>query len=175
MNHKEEQVVLVDENGNETGTMGKTEAHEKGILHKAISVILFNNKNEMLIQQRAFSKYHWAGIWSNTCCSHPRPGESFETAAQRRLHEELGIDTPLTKEFYFIYKAKDEKSGLTEHEFDYVFTGYYNGPFEFNSHEVNAVKWINTQQIITEIKEHPEKYTFWFPIILEKMSTLGKI
>jgi len=169
MSQTEEQVVLVDEQGNELGLMGKTEAHEKGILHKAISVIIFNSKGEMLIQQRAFTKYHWAGIWSNTCCSHPRAGESFADAAQRRLKEELGITTPLTKEFYFIYKAKDEKSGLTEHEYDWVFTGTFNEPFKFNTREINAIKWINKDELEKDMKANPDKYSFWFPIILENM------
>ena len=170
---QEEQVVLVDEQGNELGLMGKTEAHQKGVLHKAISVIIFNKEGKMLIQQRAFTKYHWAGIWSNTCCSHPRSGESFEDAAKRRLKEELGIVTPLKKEFSFIYKAKDEKSGLTEHEFDWVFTGTYDGAFEFNHHEINAIKWVSKEELLDEMKTDSDKYSFWFPIILQNMSIRG--
>ena len=166
---QEEQVVLVDEQGNEVGLMGKTEAHEKGILHKAISVIIFNSKGEMLIQQRAFTKYHWAGIWSNTCCSHPRAGESFPDAAQRRLKEELGIVTPLKAEFHFTYQAKDEKSGLTEHEYDWVFTGHFDDSFEFNTHEINAVKWMTREDLQRDMDAHPDQYSFWFPIILDNM------
>ena len=173
MSQVEEQVVLVDEEGHETGLMGKTEAHEKGLLHKAISVIIFNAKGEMLIQQRAFTKYHWAGIWSNTCCSHPRAGESFEAAAQRRLREELGIATPLKKEFHFTYQAKDKASGLTEHEFDWVFTGEFDGPFEFNKDEINAVRWISKEDLMQELKTKPEEYSFWFPIILRNMIAQG--
>jgi isopentenyl-diphosphate delta-isomerase len=175
MSQTEEQVVLVDEQGNELGLMGKTEAHEKGILHKAISVIIFNSKGEMLIQQRAFAKYHWAGIWSNTCCSHPRQGESFANAAQRRLKEELGINTPLKKEFYFIYKAKDQKSGLTEHEYDWVFTGTFDEPFEFNTHEINAIKWVSKNELEKDMKENSDKYSFWFPIILENMKNRSEL
>jgi isopentenyl-diphosphate delta-isomerase len=175
MSQTEEQVVLVDEQGNELGLMGKTEAHEKGILHKAISVIIFNPKGEMLIQQRAFTKYHWAGIWSNTCCSHPRADESFADAAQRRLKEELGINTPLKKEFYFIYKAKDEKSGLTEHEYDWVFTGTFDEPFEFNPHEINAIKWVSKDELDKDMKENPDKYSFWFPIILKNMKSRSEL
>lgn len=159
--------------GHELGLMGKTEAHEKGILHKAISVIIFNSKGEMLIQQRAFTKYHWAGIWSNTCCSHPRAGESFPAAAQRRLQEELGIITPLKPEFFFIYKAKDEKSGLTEHEYDWVFTGTFDESFEFNTQEINAIKWMTKEELQKDMNAHPDQYSFWFPIILENMKAKG--
>ena len=173
MSVAEEQVVLVDEQGNELGLMGKTEAHQKGILHKAISVIIFNSKGQMLLQQRAFTKYHWAGIWSNTCCSHPRQGETFEQAAKRRLKEELGIETELNKQFYFIYKAKDEKSGLTEHEYDWVFTGKFDESFEYNTHEINAIKWLTKNELDTDMKLNPDKYSFWFPIILENMRKQG--
>lgn len=170
----EEQVVLVDEQGNGTGLMGKTEAHQKGILHKAISVIIFNKEGKMLIQQRAFTKYHWAGIWSNTCCSHPRDGETFEAAAARRLNEELGIITPLKKEFHFTYKAKDDKSGLTEHEFDWVFTGTYDDPFEFNKQEIHAIKWVSKEELLNDMKADPDKYSFWFPIILQNLFMRGR-
>lgn len=173
MSYTEEQVVLVDEQGNELGLMGKTEAHEKGLLHKAISVIIFNSKREMLIQQRAFSKYHWAGIWSNTCCSHPRAGESFADAAKRRLKEELDITTPLKQEFYFIYKAKDEKSGLTEHEYDWVFTGTFDEEFDYNKQEINDIKWMSKDALEKDMEEHPDQYSFWFPIILDNMRKRG--
>ena len=129
---KEEMVVLVDEENNVLGYVGKLEAHKKALLHRAISVILFNSQGEMLIQQRALTKYHWAGIWSNTCCSHPRKAESFLAAAERRLFEELGIKTPLKEEFHFIYKAYDEPSGLTQWEYDTVFTGVFDNLFDFN-------------------------------------------
>jgi len=173
MSYTEEQVVLVDEQGNELGLMGKTEAHEKGLLHKAISVIIFNSKGEMLIQQRAFSKYHWAGIWSNTCCSHPRAGESFADAAKRRLKEELGITTPLKQEFFFTYQAKDEKSGLTEHEYDWVFTGTFDDTFEYNKHEINDIIWMSKEALEKDMSEHPDQYSFWFPIILDNMRKRG--
>jgi isopentenyl-diphosphate delta-isomerase len=166
---KEEQVVLVDEQNEVIGYMGKLEAHKKGLLHRAISVIIFNDKGEMLVQQRALSKYHWAGIWSNTCCSHPRKNESFQAAAERRLYEELGFKTPLKEAFHFIYKAYDEKSGLTEWEYDTVFIGVYNGSFQFNKEEVNAIKWMGKKELLEDIKEHPENYSFWFKIILDEM------
>ena len=120
------------------------------------------------MQQRALSKYHWAGIWSNTCCSHPRINESYLNAAQRRLFEELGIKTPLTKAFHFIYKATDIKSGLIEHEYDTVFTGIYDGDFEFNKEEVEATRWMSKKEILQDILANEDEYSFWFKIILKE-------
>lgn len=165
----EEQVVLVNETDTIEGLMGKTEAHEKGLLHRAISIVLFNSKREMLIQQRAFTKYHWKGIWSNTVCTHPRSGETYLEAAERRLFEELGFKVPLNQIFHFIYKAKDEDSGLTEHELDHVFTGIYDGEIPFNPDEVNDVKWVKIPALLDDIEKNPEKYSFWFKIILKEM------
>lgn len=173
--NKEEMVVLVDEHNEVLGYMGKLEAHTKGLLHRAISVIIFNDKGEMLVQQRAFTKYHWAGIWSNTCCSHPRKNESFKAAAERRLFEELAFRTPLKEQFHFIYKAHDAKSGLTEWEYDTVFTGTYNEPFEFNKEEIAAVRWMKTEDVLREINEKPEEYSFWFKIILDEMKKRGTL
>ena len=167
-NNKEEQVVLVDEQDTVLGYMGKQEAHERGLLHRAISVILFNRRGEQLVQQRASTKYHWAGIWSNTCCSHPRKGESYQAAAERRLFEELGIKTPLREVFQFIYKAYDEASGLTEYELDHVFVGVFDDAFDYNKNEVAAIRWMDTETLQSEIAEHPENYSFWFKIILEE-------
>ena len=164
----EEQVVLVNEKDEVQGTLGKLEAHEKGLLHQAISIVLFNEAGEILLQQRAANKYHWANIWSNTVCTHPRLNESHQTAAERRLYEELGFNTPLSNIFSFIYKATDEESGLIEHEFDHVFTGKYNGKIPFNPDEVQAVKWIKPNDLLVDIKQNPEKYSFWFKIILEE-------
>lgn len=171
----EEQVVLVNEQDAVQGLLGKTEAHEKGLLHRAISIIVFNSKREMLIQQRADSKYHWAGIWSNTVCTHPRDGESYLEAAQRRLKEELGISTSLQEVFDFIYKAKDEDSGLTEHELDHVFVGEYEGEIPFNPEEVQAVRWISWKDLSTELQEHPDRFSFWFKIILKEFEKRGLI
>ena len=170
----EEQVVLVDEQDHEQGLMGKTEAHERGLLHRAISVVIYNSRGEMLLQQRALTKYHWAGIWSNTCCSHPRSAETFEAAAARRLYEELGFHTPLTKEFSFIYQAHDPASGLTEHEFDWVFTGQYNEPFVPNPQEVQAIKWLSKPDLQDDMAQHPDQYSFWFKIILKELQARGK-
>ncbi|MES2620077.1 MAG: isopentenyl-diphosphate Delta-isomerase [Bacteroidota bacterium] len=173
--NKEEMVVLVDEENTVLGYVGKLEAHKKALLHRAISVIIFNSKGEMLVQQRALAKYHWAGIWSNTCCSHPRKDESFHAAAERRVFEELGIKTPLKEEFHFIYKAYDEPSGLTEWEYDTVFTGTFDDDFEFNKDEVAAVRWMKTDDLLNDIQKNPEQYSFWFKIILEEMKKRGTI
>jgi isopentenyl-diphosphate delta-isomerase len=173
--NKEEEVVLVDEDNNVLGYVGKLEAHQKALLHRAISVIIFNSKGEQLVQQRAFDKYHFAGLWSNTCCSHPRKDESFQQAAERRLWEEIGIKTPLTEQFYFIYKAHDEKSGLTEWEYDTVFTGIYEEPFEYNKAEVNDVKWMSTAELEKEFATNGDNYSFWYKIIFEEMKKRGTI
>jgi isopentenyl-diphosphate delta-isomerase len=172
---KEEEVVLVDEENQVLGYMGKLEAHKKALLHRAISVIIFNSKGEMLIQQRGLKKYHWAGIWSNTCCSHPRKNESFQQAAERRLFEELGFKTPLREAFHFIYKAHDEASGLTEYEYDTVFIGTYDVPFEFNKNEIQAIQWVKPEALLKDISAHPAKYSFWFGIILEEMKKRGTL
>ena len=169
----EEQVVLVDEDDVVKGFIGKTEAHMKGFLHRAISIMVFNEKKELLIQQRADEKYHWAGIWSNTVCTHPRQGETYQQAAERRLEEELGFQTLLTDIFSFIYKAKDEESGLTEHELDHVFIGNYNGNIPFNEAEVKAVRWVNLDDLRTEIEADPDKFSFWFKIILKEFEQRG--
>ena len=169
----EEQVVLVDEDDAVKGFIGKTEAHMKGFLHRAISIMVFNENKELLIQQRADKKYHWAGIWSNTVCTHPRQGESYQQAADRRLKEELGFQTSLTDVFSFIYKAKDKESGLTEHELDHVFVGNYNGDIPFNQAEVQAVRWVKLDDLRTEIEADPDKFSFWFKIILKEFEQRG--
>ena len=164
-----EEVVLVDEKNEVLGYLDKLEAHKKGLLHRAISVIIYNSKGEMLIQQRSLKKYHWAGIWSNTCCSHPRENETFKQAAERRLFEELGFKTSLKEAFNFIYKAHDKSSGLTEYEYDTVFTGVYDKPFEFNKNEIQSVDWVLPAKLEQDIDANPDKYSFWFKIILEEL------
>lgn len=162
-----ESVILVDENNNELGLMDKQEAHEKAALHRAFSVFVFNTKGELLLQQRAFSKYHSGGLWTNTCCSHPRSGESTVDAAHRRLQEEMGFDCPLEEKFHFIYKAPFE-NGLTEHELDFIYTGIFDGKPNINSEEVNASRWISMDDLIKDVKNTPQKYTAWFDIILRE-------
>src|SRR5690242_3143777 len=134
-----EQVILVDEHNNEIGIMDKQEAHEKAVLHRAFSVFIFNSEGKLLLQQRAASKYHSAGLWTNTCCSHPRPGEATLDGAHRRLEEEMGFDTELKEKFHFIYKAPFD-NGLTEHELDFIYTGKFEGEPKLNLEEVQAYK-----------------------------------
>ena len=161
-----EYVILVDENDQEIGTMEKQEAHEKGLLHRAFSVFVFNEKKELLLQQRALTKYHSAGLWTNTCCSHPRIGETIEQAAHRRLTEEMGFDCELSTKTSFIYKAAFE-NGLTEHEFDHILVGNFNGEISFNSTEVKNFKWINLEELQIDLLQNNQNYTAWFKIIFD--------
>lgn len=163
----EEQVVLVSENDEVLGLMEKMQAHECGLLHRAFSVFLFNSKGEMLLQRRAQDKYHSPNQWTNACCSHPKADETYLQAAQRRLMEELGIETELTPKFHFIYKA-DVGQDLWEHELDHVFTGNYEGSFQLNPEEVSEVRYISMQELDNEMKANPENFTEWFKIILEE-------
>jgi isopentenyl-diphosphate Delta-isomerase len=165
---KEELVILVNENDEPLGAMEKMEAHRKGLLHRAFSIFIFNSKGEMLLQQRAFAKYHSGGLWTNACCSHPFPDEEVSQAAQRRLQEELGFDTPVKKIFDFVYKAAFD-NGLTEHEFDHVFAGEYEDEVNFSPREVNDYCYIGMDEIRNAIKSHPQKYTAWFCIAFPKI------
>jgi len=161
-------LILVDEKDNEIGKMEKIKAHENGgKLHRAFSILVFNDERELLIQQRALSKYHWPGIWANTCCSHPMPGEKTLEAAHRRLMEEMGFDTDLKEEFTFIYKANYD-NGLTEHELDHVISGKYNENPKVNPEEVNDFKWITIPDLIKDIEQNPQNYAPWFKIIIKK-------
>ena len=163
-----EEVILVNEQDEEIGTIEKMEAHRKALLHRAFSVFIFNGNGEMLLQQRALAKYHSPGLWTNTCCSHPRPGEKVEVAAARRLKEEMGIDTPLKKIFDFIYRV-DFETGLTEFEFDHVFTGMYNGPLNPDKQEVNDYCFRSIDDIEEDLKKHPSKYSAWFKIAFPEL------
>jgi isopentenyl-diphosphate delta-isomerase len=156
-------VILVDEQDRPIGTMGKMEVHEKALLHRAFSVFIFNEKGQMLIQQRAAKKYHSPNLWTNACCSHPKPGEETIKAAQKRLQEEMGFSTALTPAFTFTYKAPFD-NGLTEHEFDHVFIGEYNGPIVPNQDEVSDYCFMSMAEIAAAINSHPDKYTVWFKI-----------
>lgn len=156
-------VILVDETDKPVGAAEKLEAHKQGLLHRAFSVFIFNSGGEMLLQQRAMHKYHSGGLWSNTCCSHPIPDEATESAAQRRLLEEMGIETPIEKVFDFIYKA-DFENGMTEHEFDHVFAGQYDGVFIANENEVMNFCYKAMSQVEKELSLQPETYTVWFRI-----------
>ncbi len=164
-----EYVVLVDENDREIGIEEKIKAHENGgKLHRAFSIFIFNKNGKMLLQRRALTKYHAPGLWSNTCCSHPRPGEEVEKAAHRRLREEMGFDCELKWLFATIYKA-DVGNGLTEWEYDHVFIGTFDGEPEPNPEEVCEWKWISIEELVEDVKKKPEKYTPWFRILLPKV------
>jgi len=154
---------LVDQYDNALGFMDKMEAHNRGLLHRAFSIFIFNSSGEMLLQQRAFIKYHSAGLWSNACCSHPYPEEEVELAAARRLNEELGFHTPLKKIFDFIYRASF-KNGLVENEFDHVLVGRYDGSIKVNAEEVNDYLFKPMAEIRLELECSPENYTEWFKI-----------
>lgn len=161
-------VILVSEQDAAVGEMEKMEAHRKGILHRAFSVFIFNSKGEMLLQRRALHKYHSGGLWSNACCSHPYPGEEVENAAVRRLNEELGFQTPVNKIFEFTYRAAFD-NGLTEHEYDHVFTGEYNGMLNINPDEVSDYCFKDIEDIRTAMQSHPEKFTKWFHLIFDRI------
>ena len=164
---KKENVVLVDRNDNPIGLMPKLEAHQIGVLHRAFSVFILNQKGQLMLQRRALDKYHSPGLWTNTCCSHPRESESNIEAGVRRLKEEMGFTTPLKSMFSFIYKSKFD-NGLTEHEFDHVLLGYYDKQPFINTIEVSEWKWMSLDKIIIEIKNKPEEFTVWFKIIFER-------
>jgi isopentenyl-diphosphate Delta-isomerase len=164
-----EEVILVNELDEQTGTIEKMEAHRKALLHRAFSVFIFNHKGEMLLQQRALGKYHSPGLWTNTCCSHPRPGEEIDSAAARRLKEEMGIDTPIKKIFDFIYRTEFD-NGLTEYEFDHVYTGIYDGALIPDKQEVHDYCFRSMEDIHQDLQRRPEKYTEWFKIALERLT-----
>lgn len=163
----EEKVILVNENDEQIGLMEKIEAHEKALLHRAFSVFVYNDKNEVMIQQRALSKYHSPGLWTNTCCSHQKEGETNVEAGKRRLMEEMGFQTDLKEVTSFIYKAPFD-NGLSEHEYDYILVGHYNEEPKINSDEVASWKWMSLEDIKKDMNNHPEKYTAWFKIIFDK-------
>lgn len=160
-------VILVDEQDRETGIMEKMEAHQKGLLHRAFSIFIVNPKGEILLQQRATDKYHSGGLWTNTCCSHPQPNESLETAGMRRLQEEMGFSCNVTPKFSFIYKVKLE-GGLSEHELDHVLVGTFAGDIHPDPSEVMDYKWVSLENLQLHCAAHPEHYTSWLQIILNQ-------
>lgn len=163
-----EEVILVNEQDEQVGSMEKMEAHYKGILHRAFSIFIFNERGEMLLQQRALTKYHSGGLWTNACCSHPRPGEDIDAAADRRLKEELGFSTSLKKIFDFRYNASFN-NGLTEHEFDHVLVGNFEGRVKPNPSEVHDYCFKTLEEIAASIETHAHKYTAWFCIAFPKV------
>jgi isopentenyl-diphosphate Delta-isomerase len=159
----EQMMILVDEHDNEIGLLPKMATHEQGLLHRAFSIFLFTNNGDMILQQRASSKYHSPNLWTNACCSHPLQHESIESAANRRLKEELGIEVDIEKIFSFIYKASLE-NGLTEHEFDHVLIGQYDDEIVFNDSEVRAIQYISIDALNKKIEQEPQQFTAWFLI-----------
>ena len=164
---EQEKVILVNEQDEQIGLMEKLEAHEKGVLHRAVSVFIFNKKGELLLQKRASNKYHGAGLWTNTCCTHPRDGETNLACAHRRLKEEMGIETELKERFSFHYKGEVE-NGLIENEFDHVFFGIYDGEAKLNEEEAEDCTFVSLGNVSKDADQHPERFSIWFRIILEK-------
>jgi len=164
---QEEKVILVDEQDRPLGLMPKMEAHRKGVLHRAFSVFIFNDRGQLMLQRRALSKYHSPGLWTNTVCSHQRQGEDSVSAGKRRLYEEMGFTAGLREIFSFIYRAELE-NGLVEHELDHVLIGRYNGEARPNPREAADYKWVYLSELMDDMAHHPENYTAWFKIIFEK-------
>lgn len=164
----EEPIILVDTHDQQVGVMGKLETHQKGLLHRAFSIIVKNDKGEVMLQKRAIGKYHSGGLWTNTCCGHPRDGEELSSAVHRRLKEEMGFDCPLKEILTFTYEADLDK-GLKENEFLHVFTGEYNDEPILNPEEAEGWKWIPTDELKKDIAHNPNDYTYWFKVVLEKI------
>ncbi len=163
-----EEVILIDNKDNEIGREEKLKAHALGKKHRAISVFIFNEKKEMLLQKRNKKKYHSGGLWTNTCCSHPRPNEKTINAAKRRLFEEMGIKCSIKKAFSFSYK-KRFKNGLTENEFDHVFLGKYNGKIRLDMEEAESYQWLSINKIKKDLNNNPQAYTYWFQVAFPKV------
>lgn len=165
----EEFVILVDENDRETGIMEKMQAHVEAKLHRAFSVFIFSPKGELMLQQRAFTKYHSPGLWTNTCCSHPRQGETTSEAAHRRLKEEMGFDCDFDEVFSFVYRAEFDNN-LTEHEFDHVFIGTSEALPEINPGEVASYRFSSMSEIRNGMEQNPEIFTIWFRIAFDRVA-----
>lgn len=164
----QDDIILVNELDEQTGTSSKTLVHEKGWLHRAFSVFVFDKEGRMLLQRRAEGKYHCGGLWTNTCCSHPKPGELTEAAAHRRLKEEMGFDTDLEEIFHFVYQAPFD-NGLTEYEFDHVFAGEFDGRIEPDPNEVSEYRYLHLYKIAQMVKQNPEAFTPWFLLALPRV------
>ena len=158
-------VILVDEHDNATGVMDKMEAHQKGVLHRAFSILVFNSKRELLLQKRAKHKYHSGGLCTNSCCSHPAPNESLQEATKSRLQHEMGIDTQPEFLYKFKYKCKLDKD-LIEHELDHVYTAVFDGVPKINEEEVEDWKFVSVEHLQHDLRQHPDQYTVWFKLIM---------
>ncbi|RYY60402.1 MAG: isopentenyl-diphosphate Delta-isomerase [Chitinophagaceae bacterium] len=165
-----QELVLVNEQDEQTGTGEKMKVHREGLLHRAFSVFVFNRDGQMMLQRRSLSKYHSGGLWTNACCSHPAPGEDVESAAGKRLVEEMGFSTSLQKVFDFVYKA-GFGNGMTEHEFDHVFVGQYDGPVDYNREEVMDYCYQSMDELKESIRFKPEVYTEWFKLAFPRIET----
>ena len=166
-------VILVDENDNQIGTGEKLDVHQKGLLHRCFSICVFNQKGEMMLQQRDKNKYHSGGLWTNTCCRHPESDEDTEAAALRRLKEDLGFDCDLEEVFSFNYRAPLD-NGITEHEFDHTFFGFYDGEPTLNPEEAMNWKWMSLDNLQAELEKKPQEYTYWLKEMLPKVIELRK-
>lgn len=164
----EDQVILVDEQDNQIGVAGKLAAHRSGRLHRALSVFVFDSAGRLLLQRRAAMKYHSGGLWSNTCCSHSRPGEGTASAARRRLREEMGIECELTEMFSFVYRT-DFRNGLIEHEYDHVFFGRYDGKPLLNHGEADAARWVELHALAADIRARPAAYSYWLGACIDRV------
>lgn len=162
-------IPLVNESDEIIGSGEKMDVHVKGLLHRAFSIVVYNDEGDMLIHKRALGKYHSPGLWTNTCCSHPNVGEPMSQAVKRRLQEEMGFSCDLSYQFKFLYKASFS-NGLTEHELDHVYLGKYTGPVNFNEEEVDSYKWVSKDYVIEDMKANPESYTYWFRYLLQNHS-----
>jgi len=162
-------IILVDENDKQIGVATKKETHEQGLMHRCFSILVFNNKNELLMQQRAKEKYHSGGLWANTCCSHPEPGEEILEAAKKRLKEEMGFNCELQEDFVFHYRTEFD-NGLIEDEVDHVLIGSYNGEVIPNPGEVDDFKWMKVEDIKQDMQEYPQEYASWFKLIIQKLT-----
>lgn len=165
---KKEMIILVNYKDEEVGFEEKMKTHKKALMHRAFSIFIFNNNGEMILQKRAIEKYHCGGMWSNTCCSHPRKGEEVNNAAHRRLKEEIGFDCELIDMFTFHYKVKFN-NGLTENEMDHVFLGFYDGKIKLNKKEASDFRWMKVENVEKEIKKNPDEFTVWFKIALKEL------
>lgn len=167
-NSEEERVILVNDQDEVIGTEGKTRAHLLGTLHRAFSVFVVNAAGQLLLQKRALTKYHSRGLWSNTCCGHPRPHETISHASRRRLREEMGFETNLKEVFSFIYRAKLE-DGLIENEYDHVLIGFFQGVPKPDPAEISEWRWVDLSDVSGDLKENPKQYSYWFRICFDQI------
>jgi|SRR3989344_7467897 len=165
-----QQVVLVDKNNKKIGVEEKIKAHKEGKLHRAFSIFIFNSNGELLIQQRAKTKYHSGSLWSNSVCSHPKPNETYLQATHRRLKEEMSFDCKLKKLFCFVYNAGFQ-NGLIENEYDCVFLGRFDGKPKPNPQEIMSYRWISLKELKQDIIKNPNKYTIWLKIVLNRIKS----